>query len=191
MLRVVQKLNNWPRNAAEEQEDFGGGWWEFLRGEWAARGKMRVCHLWCNAEGNRIDTLLNKSSGRLLNLRATTVDRIRWVTLEVSLFCSTKPCKWLSGWNVCRRRNMPLWCCCFLFLCTKCSCLSFLHSSQRASSLFLFPLLEGERGGRRERERETLLRRSTKKNKQLQYVYSGKPEGRRGPATISLIYICH
>lgn len=39
--------------------------------EGAARDRVRVCGWggwWYNAEGNRIDTLLNKSRGRLLNL---------------------------------------------------------------------------------------------------------------------------
>lgn len=120
----------------------------------AARDKVRLCHLWCNAEGNRIDTLPNKSSGRLLNLCATTVDRIRWVTLEAALCCSTKPGKWLSGWNVCRRHNMPHWCCCFYF-CAQSIAVSLASTEVREHLLSLFIPFSGRRARRRERDWDT------------------------------------
>lgn len=61
-----------------------------------------------------------------------------------------------------------------------------LHKSQSIFSLFLFVLLEAARGG----GRETPPRLSTKENKQLQYVYSRVPEGRRGRGyNIAYIYL--
>lgn len=49
MLRVVQKLNNWPRNAAEEQEGFGAGWWEFVRGTGGGQHEAKCVCVICDA----------------------------------------------------------------------------------------------------------------------------------------------
>lgn len=83
----------------------------------------------------------------------------------MQVLCCTKACELLSGWNI----SLPVpW-------------------RQRPPSS---PLRESERERESaKRERAWLRRSNTQENKQLQYVYSSNPEGRRGPNyNITYIY---
>lgn len=83
----------------------------------------------------------------------------------------------------CRRRRIHLY--------APSVVLSFACTEGREHLLSLFIPTSGRRARWRKREGGgASLRRSTKKNKQLQYVYSRKPEGRRGPGyNIAYIYL--